>query len=141
MPNSRRSFLHATAATAVGFTGSVLGANDRIQGAIIGTGNRGGSMGRAMSLHTGTHIAAVCDVDRGRMEAFVKKLSLEDAELQGDWRRVIDRKDIDAVIITTPDHWHSPHHHRRTGSRQACIRREASFQHCGGCSKDAGGLH
>ena len=108
MPTSRRSFLQATAASATVLTGSVLGANDRIRGAVIGTGNRGGSMGRAMALHEGTDIAVVCDVDQSRMEAFVNRLKLENAEFQADWRRVIDRKDIDAVIITTPDHWHSP---------------------------------
>lgn len=103
MSASRRSFLHAAAL----LPGSVLGANDRIQAALIGAGTRGTAIGQAMAKHAGTKIVTVCEVDKSRGEAFVKRIGGE-AELQGDWRRVIERKDIDAVMIATPDHWHSP---------------------------------
>jgi len=107
MPTSRRSFLQATAAAAAALPGSAQGANDRIQAALIGSGNRGTAVGTFMARHDGTDIVAVCDVDRSRMEAFLEKADVK-AELEGDWRRIIDRNDIDAVIIATPDHWHSP---------------------------------
>ncbi len=107
MPASRRSFLHATAATAAFLPGSVLGANDRIQVAMIGTGTRGTAIGQMASKHASTKIVTVCEVDEARGGAFIKSIGGE-AELLGDWRRVIERKDIDAVMIATPDHWHSP---------------------------------
>lgn len=107
MSTSRRSFIRATAATAAFMPGSVLGANDRINCALIGAGVRGTAIGQMMAKHASTKAVAVCDVDRSRREAFVKSIGQE-AALENDWRRIIERKDIDAVMIATPDHWHSP---------------------------------
>ena len=51
-------------------------------------------------------VAAVCDVDSQRAEAG-KKIVGEKASVYGDYRRILDRKDIDVVTIVTPDHWHT----------------------------------
>jgi predicted dehydrogenase len=51
--------------------------------------------------------AAICDVDRTHAERANAELAGGKAELYGDYRNVLERKDIDAVIIATPDHWHS----------------------------------
>jgi predicted dehydrogenase len=91
-------------------TGRVLGANDRINLGCIGLGGRGtGVMQWAMKVGETTRpaqIVAVCDVYRRRLNRARGIGKAEFATL--DYREVIARKDIDAVIIATPDHWHAP---------------------------------
>lgn len=78
-------------------------ANDRLTVAAIGTGGRGSYDGhRAGSLG---NMVACCDVDRLRAEKFASKYDGR-CEIYGDYRRVLDRKDVEAVTIGTPDHWH-----------------------------------
>ncbi|MFP6621420.1 MAG: Gfo/Idh/MocA family oxidoreductase, partial [Pirellulaceae bacterium] len=50
---------------------------------------------------------ACCDVDKNRVAGFAKKYG-EKCKTYGDYRQVLDRKDIDLVTIGTPDHWHVP---------------------------------
>jgi predicted dehydrogenase len=102
---NRRTFLKTTAAAAV-VSRSVLGANDRIQMAIIGTGERGEQVHRAFTQHKDQVFVAACDVAKDTLDDFVTRKGKMDTYT--DYRRVLDRKDIDAVMITTPDHWHSP---------------------------------
>ncbi|HZS09306.1 MAG TPA: Gfo/Idh/MocA family oxidoreductase [Blastocatellia bacterium] len=91
-------------------TGRVLGANDRINIGCIGVGGRGSSVMRwAMEVGASTRpaqIVAVCDVYRKRLNKAKEESKAEFATL--DYREVIARKDIDVVIIATPDHWHAP---------------------------------
>ena len=104
---SRRSFLKASAAT-LAASASVLGANDRVQMAVIGTGTRGTQVHGAFLKHKDAAFTAACDVARDRLDQFLKVNPDEKMDAYGDYRRVLERKDIDAVLITTPDHWHSP---------------------------------
>ena len=88
-------------------TGKVLGANDRIQfGAIgvggMGSGHVGDLVGRAE--RDNVRCAAVCDVYRKRVNQNRERCG---GEGYADYRKLLDRKDIDAVIIATPDHWHA----------------------------------
>ena len=53
-------------------------------------------------------VAYVCDVDKRRLAAGAKKFALDSSHAVDDLRRVLDDKDVDAVIVATPDHWHSP---------------------------------
>ena len=91
-------------------TGRVLGANDRINIGCIGVGGRGSSVMRwAMRVGESSRpaqVVAVCDVYRKRLNR-AKELSKADFATL-DYREVIARKDIDVVIIATPDHWHAP---------------------------------
>ncbi len=116
--------LHATGAQTVR---SVVGANNRIRMGFIGLGNRGWKLLRSFMSHDNVDIVALCDVyepyllmDRlkvdkrifeqvggkvppmGENEMFKSKV-----DRYKDFRELLERKDIDAVCIATPDHWHA----------------------------------
>ncbi len=88
--------------------GRIIGANDRINVGIIGVGGRGRSLQReimGLSEKTGqVQVVAVSDVYEKR-----KKEAAERAKATGhlDYREIIAHKDVDAVVIATPDHWHA----------------------------------
>jgi predicted dehydrogenase len=109
MSCSRRAFL-ATAASGL-FLGArlaasgVQGANDRVRIGVIGTGGRARGLMTLLKKIPGNDMVAVCDVYEPRV--------LQAAEIAGtavtkvaDYRRILDDKEIDAVLIGTPDHWH-----------------------------------
>lgn len=105
---NRRTFIKSSiAAAAVGK--SVLGANDRINVAVIGLRGRGRDHMLNFSKATGCRVAAICDIDEeqiGRGKKFLEQLKSPAPEVYGDLRRVFDNKNIDAVTIATPNHWH-----------------------------------
>ena len=101
MSLNRRTFL---AATALGST-RILGANDRIRCATIGTGNRGSYLTRQFK-ELGAEMVAVCDVYEPRLEEGLKEASTG-AQAFVDYRRLLEDRSIDAVIIATPDHLHA----------------------------------
>src|SRR5207248_8410315 len=78
-------------------------ANDHVQIALIGAGGQGMGDVRA-SLQSGSKLVAVADIYDGRL-ARSKELWGKDVFTTRDYREVLARKDIDAVIIATPDHW------------------------------------
>lgn len=86
------------------------GANDRIVLALIGAGGMGRNNANSLQNHANVEIAAVCDPDTGHMaqaaEMVEKKSGRRPAEHR-DFRRVLEMKDVDGVIIGTPDHWHA----------------------------------
>ena len=101
----------------------VLGANDQVRLGFIGVGNRGCQLLRGFLPHADAKIVALCDVyepylsghyDRldprfaglGKRIAQMPKLPDDVARVK-DFRAVLDRKDVDAVVIATPDHWHA----------------------------------
>jgi len=85
----------------------VLGANDRVRLGVIGTGNRGCQVMEFFLQHADCEIAAICDVSQSTMDAANAKLLGGKAATHGDFRKIIDQPDIDAVLIATPDHWHA----------------------------------
>ena len=112
MSTNRREFLkQGAAAAAVGVSAayfvprSAFGANDRINTAHIGVRNQG--LGNLKAFIN--NAVAVCDVDRevlAKAAEAVEKTGRK-CDTVEDYRRLLDRKDIDAVVITTPDHWHA----------------------------------
>lgn len=97
----RRTFLAATAAAQM----RVRGANDRIRGGIIGAGGRGRYLtGQFKEL--GVEMAAVCDVYEPNLEAGLREANTG-AKSFTDYRRLLDDKSLDAVVVATPDHWHA----------------------------------
>src|SRR5579885_1772757 len=86
--------------------GRVIGANDRINVGVIAVGNRGAHDAKTAAKLSESHnvrIAMVCDVYQKRLNA-AKEFPTGPSTL--DYREVINNKEIDAVIVATPDHWH-----------------------------------
>ena len=106
---TRRTFNRAGAATAMGLTAlqttKVLGANDRIRLGFIGVANRGGQLINAFSHHADMEIVALCDIAQSTLDKVHQRLGGKPRTYH-DFRELIDQKDIDAVVIATPDHWH-----------------------------------
>jgi len=93
------------------------GPNDRITMGFVGTGKQGGGLLQNFLNHPDTQVLAVCDVDTTRREHF-RKVVDDHYRLKGntesnscsefkDFRELLARKDIDVVVIATPDHWHA----------------------------------
>ena len=81
--------------------------SERITMACIGVGGRGSTNLRIFKGKPGVEIVAVCDVDRGHLAAGLKSAGLEGKAGSADFRDVLARNDIDAVMVATPDHWHA----------------------------------
>jgi predicted dehydrogenase len=85
--------------------GQVTGANDRIHLGLIGCGGRGQDVLRHF-LGLGVTVTAVCDPDEKRMGE-AQQLAGGNVDKIRDFRKLLERKEIDAVIVATPDHWHA----------------------------------
>ena len=111
---TRREFLgligYGTAATGLGVatmrSTEAAGANDKILVAVIGCGGMGNHHIDGLLPRTDVDIAAVSDVYAPRVAEAVKKTQGK-AKGYNDYRRILDRDDIDAIFIATPDHWHT----------------------------------
>lgn len=106
MPRTTRRLFLKTAvagAAALSLPASVRAArsaNEDIRFALLGCGIRGGAfLERA---------AMVCDPDQSRLDNYAKSAGLPSDKAVRDFRRILDDKSIDAVVIATPDHWHAP---------------------------------
>ena len=111
---SRRKFLQLsaaalTAAATKPLMGSgIQGANNRIRMAIIGTGNRGGRVFDSLVRHPDCQFLAAAEVNKAKLDQWMTPARQTfNLQVYGDYRRTLDRRDIDAVLIATPDHWHS----------------------------------
>jgi predicted dehydrogenase len=85
-------------------TGNVLGANDRIRLGLIGCGHQGVDNMKHF-MKQGVEVAAVCDVYEPNLQKGLEAAGGK-AKAVKDFRQVLDEKEIDAVIVATPDHWH-----------------------------------
>ncbi len=117
---NRRRFLQQAAAAGVGMglAGPFLmkargqGApSQRIRVAMIGVNGRGTALSNVFSGIEGSEIAYVCDVDERAMAKVIKSVTANQGTAprgEKDFRRVLERDDVDAVVIAMPDHWHAP---------------------------------
>jgi len=92
-----------------GARAEVLGANGDIRVAVVGVQRRGRQLIEAFGKLPGVRVVAVCDADREFVDREVGKFSKRKEKVDGcaDFRRLLDRKDIDALVIATPNHWHA----------------------------------
>jgi predicted dehydrogenase len=109
---NRRRFLKATGFTGIALAApslSVLGANDEIRLAVIGLGGKGGQHVERFSQAAGVRVTALGEPDPKRLAAHAEKLKQRGttAFTATDPRRVVERDDVDAVVIATPNHWHA----------------------------------
>ena len=118
MPMNRRHFLKTTTAAAIPLLarkasgeGGATGANSQVALGCIGLGTHGMGWNLAAFLKIPqARVVAVCDVFAERREAARAKVNRaygnEDCAVHADFREILASKDIDAVVISTPDHWH-----------------------------------
>jgi predicted dehydrogenase len=103
---TRRDFTRTTGlATALSYS-RILGANDRVRMGYIGVGNRGDQVHDAFLEHGDNETVAVCDLRGDYMENAVRK-SRAHPKKYANYRKLLEDKDVDAVVIATPDHWHA----------------------------------
>src|SRR5882672_5402828 len=107
---TRRSLLKQAAYGVVASTaisaGRVLGANERVNVALIGCGGRGKLDAKLMREVGGVDFVAVCDVYDPHAGA-MREWAGGSCKSFRDFRRVLEMKEVDAVLVATPDHWHS----------------------------------
>ena len=90
---------------------NIIGANDKIRIGANGGNARGLALAEGFAKENGCEIAYVCDVDKRALDkciATVKNIAGNTPKAEKDLRRLLERKDIDAVFIATPEHWHAP---------------------------------
>src|SRR5438067_7199294 len=120
---NRRTFLGSSLAATLGATGGLsaraaahaddkksVSPNEKVVVALVGCGGMGwADLGDFLRV-PGVELAALCDPDQQRIAGVIKNVqklqrSTDKVQTVQDFRRIIDRKDIDAVIVGTPDHW------------------------------------
>ncbi len=105
---SRRDFGKSVAAAGVAALSAtrILGANDRIRLGFIGLGNRGDQVLDAFLEHHDAEIVAICDLHQPYLDFAAKKIGGNPRQFH-DYGKLLELRDIDAVVICTPDHWHA----------------------------------
>ena len=119
MDSTRRNFIKKTSLGTIGLTSSssnffigknILGANDRINCAVVGVRSRGKAHAAAINSQNNSKIIFNCDVDDIIIEdhnKWCKKNIGYVPEIEKDFRKLIENKNLDAVFIATPEHWHA----------------------------------
>ncbi len=121
---TRRSFLkRAAAGTAIASFGGILpgfsarsyanivGANERINAAVIGVNSRGKALAQNFAKQPNCQVTRICDVDSRALSkciAAVDEITGQKPAGDKDLRKTFEHKDVDAVVIAMPDHWHAP---------------------------------
>ena len=100
-----KTLVLAGATTALG-AARAAGANERVRIGCIGLGNRGDQVLDAFLKQPETEVAAVCDLNQAYMDFAAQKAGTSPKQFK-DYRKLLELKDLDAVVIATPDHWHA----------------------------------
>src|SRR5512140_2564281 len=103
---SRRNFTRAAALTTALSYSRIFGANDRVRMGYIGLGNRGDQVHDAFLEHGDQQTVAVCDLRDDYMDFAIKKSRATPVKYK-DYRKLLEDKNVDAVVVATPDHWHA----------------------------------
>lgn len=117
---TRREFLETVAFGAAGLAlgstaksyANILGSNDRLSFAVIGLNGRGYAHLSSLKANSkSARISHVCDVDSGILHNFAdatRQAMGEAPAVEKDFRKILEQKNVDAITIATPDHWHTP---------------------------------
>lgn len=107
---TRRSCARTTATSSLGLAAlpslHVLGANERIDVGLIGFGLIGRFLLAVLKAQPDVQVTAVCDVHRRRVEQ-AAEMAVANPARYGDFRRLLEDKNVDAVYVATPDNWHA----------------------------------
>ncbi|MCK4919412.1 MAG: Gfo/Idh/MocA family oxidoreductase [Bacteroidales bacterium] len=122
--NSRRNFIKKTTAASVAISlgGSlpsfsaksyrrIMGSNERLRVSVMGVNSRGTALATNFARQNDCDVVNICDVDSRAIVKCQKELEkYQDIKTKGfrDFRESLEDKDIDAMVIATPDHWHAP---------------------------------
>lgn len=122
--NTRRDFIKKTALASgiMGFGGAlpmfsaksyrrIKGANDRINVSMMGVNSRGTSLAQNFAIQNNCYVIHVCDVDSRAISKCLNSLKDKQsftAKSYEDFRESLESKDVDAMVIAAPDHWHAP---------------------------------
>ena len=122
--NSRRDFIKKTTAASVAISvggilpafsaksyGRIVGANEKLNVSVMGVNSRGKALAINFAEQAGCDVLHICDVDSRAIAKCQKELAaVQDIKTKGfgDFRKSLEDKDIDAMVIATPDHWHAP---------------------------------
>lgn len=114
---TRRGFMKSSAGAMIGASllsaksvRAVPGANEKIRLGLIGSGGMGRGDLKTFLAHKDTYCPVICDVDDGQINSLkdmLAKAGYDEPDSVKDFRQVIERDDVDAVIVATPDHWHA----------------------------------
>ena len=124
MTNTRREFIKnaagCTAAISVGAIlpgfgaksyRNIIGANEKIMVACMGVNSRGLAVGRNFAAQPNSEVLHVCDVDSRAADkciAEVEKIQQKKPKATADFRKALEDKNLDVLVVTAPDHWHAP---------------------------------
>lgn len=119
---TRRKFIKNSSMTSLGVTlgmaglsaksySRILGSNDRVNFAVIGVRSRGATHVDSLMVCQNSNLTHICDVDKRYLDASaaqIKEKYNQTPELEKDFRKLLEKKEIDALTIATPEHWHAP---------------------------------
>src|SRR5246127_317298 len=117
---TRREFLDALAIGAAGLAAGttaksyarILGSNERLNFAVMGLNGRAyAHLSSLKANRSSARISHVCDVDSNILKKFADRAQQEMGEApvaEKDFRKILEQKDVDAITIATPEHWHAP---------------------------------
>jgi predicted dehydrogenase len=118
---TRRKFLQSTSSQSVGASIGLVAlahsvrakaaqANERLRLAVVGIHGRGGQLARKFAARADCEVAYLCDVDESLFPAYLREIEQIQGQLPataGDFRRALDDKSVNAIVVATPDHWHA----------------------------------
>lgn len=118
---TRRVFLESSVTTSLGLSAGLSAlavgrrakadaANDRVRLAVVGIHGRGSVHAKKFAARPDCEVAYLCDVDESLLPQYVREVEQiqhQTPKATGDFRRALDDKSIDAIIVATPDHWHA----------------------------------
>jgi len=124
MENSRRDFVKKTVLGTTAFSAGwgvpgfsarsyarIIGANDKIVVSMMGVNSRGKALARNFSIQENCEVAHICDVDSRAIAVCIEAIKGRTSAVPKgfeDFRKSLESKDIDAMVIAAPDHWHAP---------------------------------